>query len=1593
MIDVYALRGAGEGILEYIFGEVYRLPECERTISYGRHGKPFLPSGAGLFFSLAHAGGWTFCAVADAELGLDAEAVTRCDDGICDLYFTKKERGYLRAAAPECRDRLFIKIWTLKESRLKYWGTGFFKPPQSFGVPRGALKGACFYDKENDCSFAGLTFPPDILLSLCTKKPCVVSAITVIGQNHNGIGATSMNHDFYPLTEAQYNIWLSEQYFKGSAVNVLHAALWLSKPVDAGLLQSAVNSVVPACNIFGLRFTYADEKPAQFFAPPERIYCALDEKIYPLAAVRAELAERCARAFAFEGEPLFDFHIYPLWGGGCVLSIRIHHILIDGFGMGLLCDKILRTYHDMAQGLTPSLGESLFSPAAEVDLPSGESKAFWGDYLRGLPPKPVLFPQTARGLAKLCLCKRLSRGLTARIAGFCAAEGVRPYTVFAAALALYLMGAAGAGEAVLVLPRLNRATEEERGCVGAFTLAVPVRVRAEENDSFAALCRRIQAEGRTVTQHKGYGYSRILSDHKSAGAEGDGLTEYTLNFQKGRLKAPVPARLEFSSCGEMSNHITLNVSDWSESGRYELTYDCRAELCDERRAGFLHASLLRLIEQGLKSKKPALGFKLLAAEEEKLLRRGLRGEALPYSPDCTIPSLFARAARENGEKLAIAAFDGSLTYNMLDELSNRAANALLERGVKPGDILAFLLPRDSRLLPCILGILKAGAVFLPLDPQYPQGRVDYILEDSGAAGLVSCKALAGERGFWRIDELLAHKNPKAPTVKIAQEQPAYCIYTSGTTGSPKGVLLSHRGLVNITRPGGNPFNKALCASGRGLVAIGSISFDISLFELFVPLLNGRFVVLAREDELADPVAIAALLQKYGANILHCTPSRLAAYLREPAFCKALEGVDMILSAGEVLPAALTEDLKRRYGISIYNGYGPTEATIGATITEAGDSLTIGKPIANAAVLLLDAQKKPVPFGAQGEIAIGGDGVGIGYLNNKGLTAEKFVTLFGGRFYLTGDIGCWTRDGRLMFLGRKDQQVKLRGLRIELPEIENRLLACKGVALCAVLVREVAGQQHLAAFYTAKGDVKPEDLKRGLGRFLAAYMIPDIFVRLEQMSLTVNGKIDLKALKDYPLRQERRHVKPATMDEKILCGVFKAVLKAQSVGAEDNFFELGGTSLLAASVMLSAKKEGLAPSYSDIFEYPTPRLLAGKLRSTDGTAEGVGLAGPDYSKIAHVLAQNRRFRGGGRKPLGNVLLTGATGYLGIHILKELLEQKADGKIVCLVRPKGGLSAEKRLKGALYYYFETMFPVEFEARVIVAEGDITSHEIFSTPPQVRIDTIINSAANVAHFAYGDTLSRVNTGGVKNLIAFAKKQSAAIVHISTISVGGCCTEDELKSGALLTEASLFIGQRISNAYLLSKYKAEYLLLAAAAEGLPVKLMRVGNLQGRLSDGEFQMNLNANAFTRRLRAYIMLKKAPKYLLNTRVNLSPVDDTARAVVLLAQTELPSAVFHALHPDDVPFSMLARAAGELGHTIEFIGGGEFEGLVEALSKDGSPVVQDLLLERPDIRLREVPVSCAFTAEALGRQGFAWGKITREYLRSYFNALEGMGFFS
>ena len=1392
------------------------------------------------------------------------------------------------------------------------------------------------------------------------------------------------------LNLSQREIAMAQQVRSQSARNTISLKLHLPHCTPQAV-KEATDRVLDSADIFAAFLQRDGQKWRMAYGEQKLYACSVGEACtMEQAENQMTSLDRSPMDIISENieKQLYHAVVIPLLEGGVYLYVRFHHIIIDGYGMSLFVQKVL----DAVSG--KEIEESVFAKSAQ------DSEAvmddFWRHYFADADFEPSIFPEINAETDFDSITCPVPDALMREIEAFSHRENVSVPYIAASAYAVYLAQASGKPDAVFLMPRLNR-MPEQMNTLGCYTLLVPVRVRTAdaEADSFTELCRAMERASREASAHKDVGFDRILSVLRGDGIISDVLSQYVFNFYRFQYHTDLDYSVRFSVAGDMSNHMTFSLF-YDKGGRLNMRFDYHKSVYTRERAIHFSDAVCAILSQGVQEN--ALSQTIGAAEYQKVT--SIRGKEITIEDNLTIPSLFRLAADRYTDRPAVYAGDDMLTFAELDLLSDQIACALVQRGVKPGDYVAFMLKRDIHLIPTILGIVKSGAAFIPIDPAYPSERISYIMDNSCASCLISSPEVSISQScdYVDVNALMQQSVVRSLLPEIRQEQPAYMIYTSGTTGRPKGVMLSHKGIANIVHPDNNPFNRDITQNCHGIVAIGSICFDISLFELFVPLMNGLFVELGSEKAMVDAGELAAAILRHGADVLHCTPSRITAYLANASFADALGHVKAVLAAGEVLPGSMVKRLHHTYGIRIYNGYGPTETTIGATITEAGDDLSIGRPIANTGVVLLNGAGLPVPYGAVGEICVYGNGVGIGYHLRPEETAAKYIVWNGIRLYRTGDFGYFLEDGRLIYRGRNDRQVKLRGLRIELTEIENVMGAFPGVMACSCIVRKIDKTDHLVGFYTVSEQepVDAEKLRAHMKSHLTSYMLPDILKELAAMPQTPNGKTDQKALMEEPVEYQRTYREPTTEREKLMCSAFEKTLELPQVGLDDNFFELGGDSLSAVTLMLCVE-EALKPpknqiEFGDVYQYPTPALLLERLYKKTKSDKEYDISILDYRGFSEYLSAHT-----GNKVdsgyLGNVLLTGATGYLGVHILIDLLRRpKLCGKIICLARSKKSLSARKRVNSALFYYAEEDFSHSYGEKWEVVEGDITQPDLFVQNQIGRIDTIINSAANVAHFSYGNTLETINTDGVKNLIRYALRENALLCQVSTISVAGMTEKSAVQES--FDESDFYIGQEIHNKYIYSKYMAEYALLRAAVdEGLRVKLMRVGNLQGRISDGEFQMNMNSNAFTRQFASYIKIGAVPQSVYEARVNFSPVDETAHNIVSLTSVR-EAVAFHVYPPNEVRYADLFRGMERLGYKTAILPDDKFDALLQELKQtdEGREQMEGLFTKESMGAYREIPIRQQYTNQYLRELAEGWSTVTEDYINKYLSALDGMGYF-
>ena len=1060
--------------------------------------------------------------------------------------------------------------------------------------------------------------------------------------------------------------------------------------------------------------------------------------------------------------------------------------------------------------------------------------------------------------------------------------------------------------------------------VSMLVKTLPVYVSTADDTEILPAVRELKRQLEGSQQHDIFAFSEIASTY---GLTADNLFVYHGADFKFRKLGGLPVQGGTLDLGYAKFPFALYIFTRDEGFLFRCEADGHLYDQDSMR-GFV-GTFLRILEQ-IREVRRISELDYLT-EEDIRLYEAFNDTTQPVPPVSYNKLMEAQAARVP-ERKAVIAQDGAYTYRELNERANRLAHALREEGLSVGGKVVALMPRVKDAYAVRLGILKAGAAFVPIDPKYPDDRIEYIISCSGAGAVITTPEIARERADMlaragapvrEAASLMEQGSPRDPDWTINPENLAYLIFTSGSTGKPKGVMIRQRNLVNLCLDGKNNIKDVFRAAGEEEVICGafaSLSFDVSVQEQFFPLSHGYTVVMASEEEIANPFALAELFEREKVDICFMTPSYVANAADMPPFLEALKRMKVLYVGGEALPAELYTKL-RQAGVNtiIYNGYGPTETTVFSTFGLMTDEfITIGKPVGNTKLYLLDVHGHKLPIGAIGDLTIAGDGVGGGYLDLPERTAERYITVDGLPAFRSGDMARYNREGNIEFFGRLDNQVKLRGLRVELDEIIKAIMAYESITSAVVVVKNHAAEDYLAAYFTAQGMVDKEKLTAFIGRTLTPYMIPKVMMQLDKLPLTPNGKVDRKALPEPAASETARRVQgPRGELEEKIAALFERALGQKDLGRDEDFFDLGGTSLSASKVAMLAVGAGLPIAYGDVFANPTVADLAAHVRQVQGgesgqkaevpkadqtAGKGAGEAALQYNTPAY-LEEIRAER-----PLGRVLLTGATGFLGIHVLRELLRQEVP--VLALCRGAEDLDAEMRLKGMLMYYFDSPLDEETECLVRVIDADVTNENLPELLKDEPVDTIINCAALVKHFAADDSIERVNVGGVKNLIRLAKAKNCRLIQISTVSVAGENIDDKFPETFRLFENQLAVGQDISNKYVHSKYMGEQAILEAVEKGLDAKIIRVGNLMGRQSDGEFQINSVTSSFIRDLRGYKALGCFPVSRCDIRVDLTPIDEVARAVLLLAGTPKKFTLFHGANSHTVEMGDIIEAMNQ-----------------------------------------------------------------------------------
>jgi amino acid adenylation domain-containing protein len=1193
-----------------------------------------------------------------------------------------------------------------------------------------------------------------------------------------------------------------------------------------------------------------------------------------------------------------------------------------------------------------------------------------------------------------------------RIDSYCSEKGITPAHLFLGGTAYTISRFAGSRDIHICTISNGRSDLNLQNSLGMFVRTLPLSVEIDGDLTGVEFIKKAKDVFLKAIAYEDYPFTKIAAQYGFA-------PQIMYACQLGVLDEKIVLEGEELQIEEIVPQVPkfkISVHIEERDGRIGVCVQYNTALYTGETMEIFAESLGTAVKNIIDNPEKLIKHTSIVSKKQAEILAGFNREAGAEIEEKILHRVFEKQAAQYADRKALIAADGEFTFSELNNLMNRTANGLIRLGACPGEKIAILLPRDSRMIIAMYGVLKAGCAYIPCDTEYPVDRVKHIIEDSDASRVLTTqermKDFPGDKVV-DIDTLISCPDASAPQVEVKPGDLAYLIYTSGSTGKPKGVMLEHHGICNYVY--NHPANKHVQATveeASAMLSVTTVSFDMSLKETALALCNGITLVLANEEEARNPVLLARLFAETKADAFNATPSRMLEYMELPAFCEALQNCKVIMAGGEKYPLKLLDKLQGITKARLFNTYGPTEITVSSNGKELTreSSISIGRPLLNCVEYIVDQDGNELPPGVTGELYIGGPGVARGYQKLDSLTKEMFVEYQGNRVYKSGDYAKWSAQGDVLLLGRKDNQIKLRGLRIELGEIESKITRYQHIGNAVAMIRKFNGAEQLCAYYTGDKLIDVENLRESLKKELPNYMVPTAYMQLEALPVTPNGKTDLKALPDPLLTAVDDYEEPTTKTEKVFCDIFAKVLELPRIGAVDNFFDKGGTSLVVTRVIIEAAKYDFEITYGDVFAYPTPRELAKVLSNDEDKQKEFrdpsleDLAKYDYSKINNILRENNldQFKKGEKISLGNILLTGATGFLGVHVLEEFLRTQK-GVVYCLLRDGRSVSAVKRLKIMLYYYFENSYEELFGKRIIVLEGDITKPESFIPIENLPVDTVINCAANVKHFSQGTDIEDVNVGGVLNIIDYCLKTSARLVHVSTTSVSGFSIDDSPAPEITMNEQMLYFGQNLDTKYGHSKFRAERYILEKMPFGLKAKIMRVGNLSARDSDGEFQINFTTNSFMGRLKSYLLIGKFPYQLMNQQVEFSPIEHTAASILLLAETPEKCCVFHNYNNHTIAMGDIIRQMNKIGLSIEITEMEEYEeALKKAEADPGKAKILSSMIAYRNMghgrKIRSIPRRNEYSLQSLYRLGYQWPITSQGYMDKFLLSLQGLGYF-
>lgn len=1031
----------------------------------------------------------------------------------------------------------------------------------------------------------------------------------------------------YPLTPSQKRLWVLSQFEGGSQAYNMSFVIKLKGELNYAYFEKAFLKLIEQHEILRTQFEFDDDSQEvrQRIVDHAEITFSIDK--YDFAhysdydkKIEETLTEKMSEAFSLEQAPLLRASLFKIGENEHVFFLNMHHIITDGWSMEIVVSEVVQYYNDFMQGIeNENLGQKIqykdFAVWFEDEMKKEKykkSEKYWLDKFSGnlatltLPSfkqRPAI--QTFNGNS---ISHTFSSEFTERIKSFSESNNVTSFVTLMTIVKALLHRYSNQEDIIVGTPIAGREHPDLENKIGLFVNTLAIRTQFNESTRFIDLLEIEKTNLVEANEHQMYGFDELVRNLNikkdlSRSTLFDVLIVYQNQTQLklGNKKESVnDITFEKYSLPKKTSQFDITFNFSENDNQLILTIEYNIDIYDSWLINRIFSHIENFSSVALNEPEKLIQkINYLTFEERNQLLIDFNNTQVDYPENTTVVDLFIEQAQKYADKIAVEFLGKSLTYKELDEQSSQLANYLIQNyDIKPNDLVGIRLDRSEKMILAIFGILKAGAAYIPIDMEYPEDRVTYIAKDAGL------KCCIDEDELDKFKLIQGSFNISSPKIENQIFHLAYCIYTSGSTGKPKGVLNHHAGLYNRLM-----WMKEYLNSNENEVFIQKTpyTFDVSVWELILPFITGSKLVIAKPNGHKDANYLKELIAQKRVTVIHFVPSMLKAFLLEADENKG-KSLSHIICSGEELSSIVAQECMKKFSqAQLHNLYGPTEASIDVTavnLTEVDvikEGVTIGKPIANTNMYIVNDLFELQPIGVSGELLISGIQVAKGYLNLPELTSERFIDdpfKIGNSIYKTGDIAYWKPDGSIQYLGRIDNQVKIRGNRIELGEIENAIMDYGSITQTVVTSKVLEGEKILVAYYVSNTVLDKKDLQASLEKVLPDYMLPSIYVQLDIIPLTTSGKVDKKSLPEINESDliKEEYIAPKSQKEQVLVNIWSEILGVEKISIKDNFYNLGGDSIKSILVIARLKQQGFVLKVDQILRNPVLEDLAKLIQS-------------------------------------------------------------------------------------------------------------------------------------------------------------------------------------------------------------------------------------------------------------------------------------------------------------------------------------------------------------------------------------------------------------